>query len=115
MSKFGDIIGLDLPNCTIVDTNQKSTSVYKLALFTAFDSNCRILLVGFGLYSNCNVADMFRMLKFFFKLQKKPQGFVTSQEPAVIRTFNILQEIDAYKGLHSFDKIHVLEDLQMHG
>lgn len=116
MERFGDIVGFDLTECSIEDTLPKGEAVsYKLAIFTAFDSNCRILLLGFGLMRSICVADLFRLFKFFFKTLKKPQGFVTGQDPAVLRTFSILREIDVYRGLHLLDKNHVLEDLGLQG
>lgn len=70
MSEFGDFISINLTDCNVIDNSRNKAIIYKLALFTAFDRNCQILLVGFGLFSTCNTPQMYKMIKLFIELQK---------------------------------------------
>lgn len=110
-SRFGDVVSFELTECVVSDNIQNSRP-YQLALFTVFDSNCRILITAIALHRTDSVADLYQVFKGFFKLAtKRPSAIITSLHPSTTRTMDILREIEVYKGLHLLDRESVMQDI----
>ena len=109
LAKYGDVLSFETTNYSVVDNFNKDKRYY-LGLFSVFDSNCRTLMAGIALYGSDTVASIYKTIKAYIKnIEKKPSTIITSQQPNVVRTMDILKEIGIYKGVHLVDRHRVLE------
>ena len=100
---FGDVVSLEFLDSSVIDNYQQIE--YKLAMFTVFDMNCRTLVASCVLYRRHNIADMFLMLKFYLKSAiKRPSAIIPSTDPDILKTMEIINQIEFYKGAHIIDK-----------
>lgn len=86
---------------------------YMFAIFVAFDSNNRPLIVGTGIISSKKSTKVKILLEMFFSIHRsRPKSIITNDDSEMVDAISVLKRKKIYFGAHLLNPTSVVKNIQ---